>query len=266
MNRDEMSKMLMDQEKFNRLGDVSSMTAQEQLALAKEKGISVEDSLYQSLQQQSSQEKFNNAIEKLQDLIGNLVAGPFGQLIDGFASIAGNATLIKIVMGALVGMSITRLVTGLAAMVIPLITGAAASVTMMSALTLGIGAIAILGSIAAISSSMNKSKEEMSQKPQQVKDGTAFSSRGPFTITDNYGATAITAEGDGLAVSPNINRGGGSDLTPMVAAINNLVTSMSKPTPTPQFSLNVAGEQLGNVVGRQQETGTQQSKNTYKLA
>jgi len=266
MNRDEMSKMLMDQEKFNRLGDVSSMTAQEQLALAKEKGISVEDSLYQSLQQQSSQEKFNNAIEKLQDLIGNLVAGPFGQLIDGFASIAGNATLIKIVMGALVGMSITRLVTGLAAMVIPLITGAAASVTMMSALTLGIGAIAILGSIAAISSSMNKSKEEMSQKPQQVKDGTAFSSRGPFTITDDYGATAITAEGDGLAVSPNINRGGGSDLTPMVAAINNLATSMSKPTPTPQFSLNVAGEQLGNVVGRQQETGTQQSKNTYKLA
>jgi hypothetical protein len=42
---------------------------------------------------------------------------------------------------------------------------------------------------------------------QSVQDGIASPDRGPFTITDSYGATAITAKGDGLAVSPNINQG-----------------------------------------------------------
>ena len=41
-----------------------------------------------------------------------------------------------------------------------------------------------------------------------VNDGMAPASKGPFTITDSFGATAITAKGDGLAVSPNIQREG----------------------------------------------------------
>ena len=44
---------------------------------------------------------------------------------------------------------------------------------------------------------------------QKVMDGEAPASGGPFTITDRYGATAITTSGDGIAVGPNINRGGG---------------------------------------------------------
>jgi myosin heavy subunit len=44
---------------------------------------------------------------------------------------------------------------------------------------------------------------------QNVSDGIAPAGNGPFTITDGYGRTAITARGDGLAVSPNINNGGG---------------------------------------------------------
>lgn len=44
---------------------------------------------------------------------------------------------------------------------------------------------------------------------QAVMDGEAPASGGPFTITDRYGATAITTSGDGIAVGPNINRGGG---------------------------------------------------------
>jgi hypothetical protein len=46
---------------------------------------------------------------------------------------------------------------------------------------------------------------------QMVDDGIADSSRGPFTITDSYGKMAMTAKGDNLAVSPNINKGGGDD-------------------------------------------------------
>jgi hypothetical protein len=44
------------------------------------------------------------------------------------------------------------------------------------------------------------------EREQSVNDGIAPSSKGPFTITDKFGATAITATGDSLAVSPNIQQ------------------------------------------------------------
>jgi hypothetical protein len=44
---------------------------------------------------------------------------------------------------------------------------------------------------------------------QAVMDGEAPASRGPFTVTDDYGATAITNPGDGLFATPNISKGGG---------------------------------------------------------
>lgn len=42
---------------------------------------------------------------------------------------------------------------------------------------------------------------------QLVSDGIAPPEKGPFTITDSFGATAITTQGDGIAVSPNISQG-----------------------------------------------------------
>lgn len=47
---------------------------------------------------------------------------------------------------------------------------------------------------------------------QAVSDGIAPPNRGPFTITDSYGSTAITAKGDGVAVSPNISQGSGESM------------------------------------------------------
>ena len=46
---------------------------------------------------------------------------------------------------------------------------------------------------------------------QGVNDVIAPSSQGPFTITDSYGATAVTAKGDNVVVSPNVSQGGSSD-------------------------------------------------------
>jgi phage-related protein len=58
---------------------------------------------------------------------------------------------------------------------------------------------------------------------QKVSDGGALASRGPFTITDKFGATAVTAKGDGVVVSPNISyvNDGMVDVEPM----NPVVTS-----------------------------------------
>lgn len=53
----------------------------------------------QRLEQLAAQDKFNNAVTKLQDLIGNLVAGPLGTMLDMFASLVSNATGLAAVIG-----------------------------------------------------------------------------------------------------------------------------------------------------------------------
>jgi len=223
-----------------------------------------EEEAQKALERQSIQDKFNNAMLRLQDIVGNLVAGPLGQLIDAFASVASSATVIKLAMGALLGMSITRLVTGLAAMVVPLVTGAAASATMMSALTLGIGLVAILGSIAAISSSMNSAKEQMSEKPNpQFAEGGIVTSRIDNATVGEAGPEAIIPLN-----SPKASGLLGGDISPLVAAINevrNAVNALAA-KPAPAMAIQVGAEKLGEVVGRQSETGTNQYKNAYRLA
>jgi hypothetical protein len=138
------------------------------------------------------------------------------------------------------------------------------------------------------------------QTPQQVEDGIAPSDKGPFTVTDKFGATSITTKGDSLAVSPNINVANqpinptinanptpnpnidlkpiinpnitpSLDLTPLVNAFNNfkndVINVMNRPQPTPQFALNVDGRQIGTAIGKQMETGTSQNISTgYTIA
>ena len=59
----------------------------------------------------------------------------------------------------------------------------------------------ILATAAAVGGIMSLNK---------VEDGVAPPGSGPFTIQDKFGATTVTAAGDGLAVSPNINTTGGA--------------------------------------------------------
>jgi len=78
---------------------------------------------------------------------------------------------------------------------------AAAAMAIGIGLTFGVGAGPILaGAVAAGAIAYGFT--------QMVEDGVAPPESGPFTITDKFGATAITAAGDGLAVSPNINTTG----------------------------------------------------------
>lgn len=46
--------------------------------------------------------------------------------------------------------------------------------------------------------------------PQTVNDGIAKPGRGPFSITDKFGKTAVTHSKDGIAVSPNVNKTAGT--------------------------------------------------------
>jgi hypothetical protein len=278
MSRDEVAGMLQQQEVFNKLGDVSGKSAAEQLAIAKERGISEEDSLMKNLQQQAAAEKLAATFDSLKTILAEMLTGPFGGLVDMMASLAKNAFLVKTAIFALATISLAKTIGGLATMAIELGIASVSAAATAAAVTLGIGAIAIIAALASIGNATSAATDKAKSDAQNVSDGMAPASKGPFTITDSYGATAITKTGDGLAVSPNIdttpinsNRQSGLDLSPItnvISALSNTVNSLiNRPQLTPQFALHVDGRALGTAVGNQMETGTAQNMTTsYKVA
>ncbi len=61
---------------------------------------------------------------------------------------------------------------------------------------------------------------------------------------------------------------GGGDNTGLMSAINELRNAVNALAnkPAPAMAIQVGAEKLGEVVGRQAETGTNQYKNAYRLA
>jgi hypothetical protein len=200
MSRDEMVDMLQKQDIFNKLGDISGKSAKEQLLIAKQRGLSETDSLYISLQQQAATEQLANTWDNIKASVSDLLSGPFSGLVDLMSNLSHHAGLVVGAMTALAGISLVKTIGGLVLMASELAPIALEAGIAASALSLGLGTAAIIGAIALITGAI------ASAKTQTVPDGIAPSSNGPFTITDAYGRTAITTKGDGLAVSPNINR------------------------------------------------------------
>ena len=157
---------------------------------------------YLEMQSQSASQKFADSMEKVKGIMVD-IGTIFAPIIDGFAKLVGliaSSKELMIGLAAAVGILAVQYVVMQRAAIktsIAKIWESFAKLPGGIGLPLAIGATA--GLIAAMSSA------------QSVEDGIADSSRGPFTITDSYGKMAMTAKGDNLAVSPNINSGGSSD-------------------------------------------------------
>jgi hypothetical protein len=265
MSRDEMAEMLMQQEAINKYGDAAAKLNAEQLEDMKRRNMSAEEYLAMTENQRSIQDKFNDAMTKMQEIIANLVAGPLGSFLNVIANILSHTEALAAVLGGVMVINIMRMLNVLkqakkisyGQAIVSIIKSAYESIGGLPGIGMVLAGAAAAAGIAYLSTASSK-----------VEDGIAPPGQGPFTIKNKFGQTAITAAGDGLAVSPNIRRtDGNAGMAGVMAAIGNLATAVaSKPTPTPQFALNVDGQQLGSVVGRQQETGTQQTKNSYRLA
>jgi hypothetical protein len=173
MSRDEMGEMLIQQSALSKLQGIEGKTAQERFnRLVQEVGLEEaknrlgDETLANQLASVSAQERFQQTITKLRDTFVGLVE-PLLPVLDIFAGIA---SFVAEIVGFLSPMIPALMLIGGILTFNPLLIGAG---------VIGVG-------------------------NQLVSDGIAPSSKGPFTITDSYGATAITAKGDGLAVSPNI--------------------------------------------------------------
>ncbi len=90
------------------------------------------------------------------------------------------------------------------------------------------------------------SEREIIDCIQSVADGTAPSANGPFTITDSYGSTAVTAAGDNVVVSPNVTSGGKS--SGITSAQANKMISLLEKVANKSFSVSMDGRKLSNAM------------------
>ncbi len=264
MSRDEMAEMLMKQEAINKYGDKAAELNAEQIKDMEKRNMTADQYLKMQEEQRSTQEKFNDAMLKLQDIVGNLVAGPFGRLLDIIASILQYTDLLA----AAASLYITRLLVINSLKAIEYIrskrtaqadaagaaAGAAKSAAGIPVVGWALAAGVATALFATLSGMFDKADDFIS--PGYGKR-MILSPEGTVALNDNDTIVAGTNLGG--------KGGGGSSNDGVIAAIANLTNIMSK-QPTPQFALNVGGEQIGAVVGKQQSTGTQQTINSYKLA
>jgi hypothetical protein len=268
MSRDEMSKMLLDQEKINKLGDVSKMTLDQQLEALKAQGEPLDSVLYKQIQQQSAQEKFNNAMEKLSDILGNLMSdeGGFGKLLDIISNILSNTYALA----AISAIYLTRLgmITVLKARELNLsrktattdaagaaakTAGSAASMGPVGWILAGAAALSIFG---ILSSMMSKGDDVISP------------GYGKRMLLDKGSVTAFN-DNDTIVAGTNLgggNRGGGSNME-VVSAIRDMHNEIKQSNSKPSVAVINGKDAFADSIGRSAALGTSQNiNNSYKLA
>ena len=175
MSTDSMADMLFKQETMG-------MNAKQLRAQGK-------GELADKLEQLDTQEKIALAQEKFQAAIGDL-ATVFLPIVEGFGNLVSFIAKSK---GGII--ALVSVMAGLAAVSVA---NAIASIYM------SLGAIPFIGIGLAVAATVGFLATIASAKSKTVKDGFAPSSKGPFTIMDNYGGRAETAPGDNLEVGPGV--------------------------------------------------------------
>jgi len=180
---------------------------------------------YEAAKQVSIQERLEKAITK--------VADSLTPVLELFASLASNAALLYTTIGLIGAISLAKTIGSLVTMGLALAANATSASVLGAALTFGLAgaviAAAIIGIGAAIASATSTAKNA-----QTVQDGVTGPGKGPFKITDKFGATAITDSRDGIAVSPNIRRNtretaaAALDITPMISELKEVKDVLGK--------------------------------------
>ena len=178
MSTDAMADMLFKQETMG-------MNAKQLRAQGK-------DELADKLEQLDTQEKMALAQEKFQAIVGELATAVL-PIFEGFGNLVGFIMESKLALMGLVGIMTALAVVSIASSIANIMSSFGL-VPFGIGVPLGIAAVA--GVLAMIGTGM-----------AMVGDGIAPSSKGPFTIMDNYGGMAKTTPGDNLQVGPGVGKG-----------------------------------------------------------
>lgn len=230
MSADTMGGMLMDQEAMSKLSGIDGDNAKEKFDnLVKQVGMEEakkrlgDETLASQMQSASMQDKFGASIEKLKEVFVSLV-DPLMPILDVFSTIFELVGKIMKVINPLLN-------------AFGFLVAAATDLLTVFDFTegkLGSGASGSRMEAAAVRLHESVTSDETLKQEQSVQDASTTTG-GPFRITNKFGATAITAAGDGVAVSPNISR---SPLTPAMNPGSRSAGMVSTPPQQPAASID----------------------------
>ena len=197
---------------FGSVEEFQSLSVIQQSAFAKALGMSRDKLAEQLRTQQSINEQIDTGVETAGDsLTQNSSALSAQEALT--QSINSLNSILKTSLGLIIGIATA------AAVFLAIPTGGA-SLALLAGAGAGIAAGATVG------------------------DGMAPSSKGPFTITDSYGATAVTTAGDNVVVSPNVNSGGGGG--GITSAQANKMISLLEKVANKDFSVSMDSRKLSD--------------------
>ena len=247
LSREELSEMLLKQEAIAKYGDKAKDLNAQQLKDFEKQGGSLDDYLKKQAEQLSAQEKFNAAITKLQNLIGNILAGPIGKLLDmisdilvGFDNLFSNKIFSGLAAGALGGAAIGSLFGPLGTVI-------------------GAGVGALGGGI------YGGTTDDM----VGYGDRALITPTGTVALNNNDTVIAGTnlSKGDDVTSFPKGSLGLGVDLSPMINAINELHTTLKATANRPAIAYINGKDPFARNLGTSRDLGTSQTQNySYKLA
>jgi hypothetical protein len=182
---------------------------------------------YARVQTLNTQEKFNAAVEKMSDLFGNLAAGPLGAVADLLGKMAESALLVSTAIGVIAAVQLNSLLTSLARAAISMGSLAISSIAASSAVTFGIGAVAITAGIIAAVAAYNSAKAD--DLMSGYGNRTLVTPQGSYALNNNDTVIAGTNlfRGNDVYSGPkdSINLGGSIDYNKLASAMSQVQVS-----------------------------------------
>jgi len=270
MSREEMSEMLIKQQAITQYGDKAAQLNAQQLEDLQKSGLTLDEYLEKQDKQRSIQEKFNDAILKLQDLIGNLVAGPLGRMLDIIVSITEHTKLLA----ALASIYIARLIVintlkareailakkSATNSIVDAVAAAVKSASSVPVIGWVIGAGLAAGLFASLTGMFDKGDDVISP------------GYGKRMLLDKGSVTAFN-DNDTIVAGTNLgggNRGGGGgggNSMDVVSAIRDMHNELKNSNAKPAVAYINGKDAFADNLGRSRNLGTSQNINTgYKVA
>ena len=242
LSRDEMAEMLLQQETINKYGDKAAKLNAQQLEDLNNSGLSLDEYLSQQSEQLKIQDRFNTAMENLKDIIGTIASGPLMSLLNGIANIASHAYSLYIVLGLIGAISLAKTIGSLAIMGAELVTAGVASAALVSSLSLGLAAAAVVAGIAVIVGAMDSAQEQA----KFARGGIVTSEINNATIGE-AGPEAIIPLNSLRAnnILGNTNNTPSMDLTPMVTIMSEVRTAVDR-LYSKDTTINLDGKRVGS--------------------
>jgi len=262
MSREELANSLVEQEALQRVGAKTAEEAKKKYDDLRSRGLTAEqaalqlgdEQLAKQFEQQSAADRFNQSIEKLKDLFSNLLAGPFGQLLEGFAAFVSDADTVYAIFGAISGLIAGKMVAGIVQMIAKLgvalglsTARAAAEVTAAEAFTMGAATIGIIAGLGAVMAAMSAASEPKTP----IKDGM-ISPEGGLLVSGNKGTFQLD-KNDTVIAGTDLGKrnGGGGGSQPI--DYDRLAAAMSRVNINTSVKVNdreiASASNNGNVTG-----------------